>query len=184
MESVQSVEQDLIRRVRTYMAVHWRHPANQVPLFSIRRKGTGGKKIEGLRRPRNRAELLPVKVPRETMASLILHREKGEDMFIRFWFLILYVAYTLSSGRLSQQQGGALPAKQGSGWDPSGLSSPPRPLLHQPPSTPEEVLTLTIAPRREKATEQGERPCSPCSHARQRPTCCRSEKVGRLEIRE
>jgi len=61
--------------------------------------------------------------------------QKGEGMSIRFWFLILYVAYSLSSGRLSQQQGGALPAKQGSGWDPSGLSSPP-PTGRTPPPPP------------------------------------------------
>jgi tetratricopeptide (TPR) repeat protein len=38
MERVQSVEQDLIRGVRAYMAVHWRHPANQVPLFAQKTK--------------------------------------------------------------------------------------------------------------------------------------------------
>jgi hypothetical protein len=51
-------------------------------------------------------------------------------MSIRFLFLFLiYLGYALSSGGLSTQ-GNGVPTKQGSGWDPSGLTSAPPPPVH------------------------------------------------------
>jgi tetratricopeptide (TPR) repeat protein len=35
LERVQSVEEDVIKRARAYMAAHWRHPASQLPAFLL-----------------------------------------------------------------------------------------------------------------------------------------------------
>lgn len=41
---------------------------------------------------------------------------------LRFAFLVLYLSYVLLSGAFT---------KQGSGWDPDGLTSPPPPPPHE-----------------------------------------------------